>query len=182
MRSLGVLGGIAALSLGAGTAVAALPRGASAIRVAGHNLAKTGATSQHRETHPPMPRVNTLGVTRSASLVSYCWSQTLPGGGSRGACADGRPGHPAQTLQWEPGARVRVDLGIAAHDVQIQAARFGDVGARPSHIIHLRITGIDSSGRRWTLRLPRRAKRDTDLLIFAQFANGDVEADLGMRR
>ena len=32
------------------------------------------------------------------------------------------------------------------------------------------------------LRLPRQATRDTDLLISAAFASGDVEADLGIRR
>jgi hypothetical protein len=182
MRSRTVLGGIAALSLGAGTAIAALPGGTSAIRAAAHNLPTSDATRRHRETRPPMPRVSALGVTRSATLVSYCWTQKLPGGAARGACADGTPGHPAHTLQWEPGALVRVDLGLAAHDVHIQAARFGEVGGRSSHSIHVRITGIDASRRRWTLRLPRRAERDTDLLISAQFANGDVEADVGIRR
>lgn len=47
---------------------------------------------------PPTPRIRTLGVTRAASLVSYCWSRPTPGGGGTGVCADGAPGHPAHTL------------------------------------------------------------------------------------
>jgi hypothetical protein len=182
MRRPAVIGATAALSLGAGTAIAVLPGGASAIRTAAHNPARAGTTSGHRATRPPTPRVSTLGVTRSATLVSYCWTQNFPGGVSHGACADGIPGHPTHTLLWEPGAQIRADLGVAAHDVNVQAARFGAAGGRPSHIIHIRITGMDAGGRRWTFRLPTRAKRDTDLLISGQFANGDVEADLGIRR
>jgi hypothetical protein len=123
--------------------------------------------------------VSTLGVTRSASLVSYCWTDQLRG---QGTCADGTPGHPAHTLRWQPGAKVRVDLRLPAHHVQIQAARFASVGSRPDHIIQLKITRINTSRRWWMLRLPRRATRDTELLIFAFFANGDVEAELGIHR
>jgi hypothetical protein len=169
-----------ALALGAGTAIAALAGGASAVRAAAHDRSTAGATPGHRKTQPPIPRVSTLGVTRLATLVSYCWAEKLPGGGSHGACVDGTTGHPAHTLQWEPGVQVRVDLGLVARNVDIQATRLGGVGARPSHVIDVKVARIDASGRRWTLRLPSRAKRDTDLLISAQFANGDVEADLGI--
>lgn len=131
---------------------------------------------------PPIPRVSSLGVTRRATLVSYCWSETFPGGG-RGVCADGTPGDPAQTLRWRPGARIRVDLRLPAHDVRIQAVRFpGGIGTRPIHIVRLKIVRVDQAGRRWTLHLSRRATRDTDLLIFATFANGDIAGDLGIRR
>jgi hypothetical protein len=75
-----------------------------------------------------------------------------------------------------------VDLRLPAHGVQIQAARFASAGSRPNDIIRVKIVRIDGSRRRWMLRLPRRAKRDTDLLISAFFARGDVEADLGIRR
>ena len=184
MRRLTAVAGMAAISLGVGTAIAALPGGASAVRAAHHRPEAADATPAARETHPPTPRVSTLGVTRSATLVSYCWTHKLPAGGSQGVCADGTLVHPAHTLRWEPGARVRVDLGLAAHDVEIQAVRLEAAGGRHSlsHIIRLRIAGIDASGRRWKLRLPRRAKTDTELLISARFANGDVEADLGLRR
>ncbi len=146
-RGVGVVVAIA-ISLWTGTAIAALPIG-----VVG----------------PPTPRLSTLGVTRSASLVSYCWTRHLPGG-------------TAHTLRWRPGVKVRLDLRLPAHGVQIQAARFTSAGSRPSHLVQLKITRIDARGRRWMFRLPRRAKHATDLLISARFANGDIEADLGLGR
>ena len=59
---------------------------------------------------PPSPLVNTLGANRSASLVSYSWSQPTPGGGESGVVADGAAGHPAHALRWRPGAAVTIDL------------------------------------------------------------------------
>ncbi len=159
-RGVGVVVAIA-ISLWTGTAIAALPIG-----VVG----------------PPTPRLSTLGVTRSASLVSYCWTRHLPGGTEEGACIDGVPGAPAHTLSWRPGVKVRLDLRLPVHGVQIQAARFTSAGSRPSHLVQLKITRIDARGRRWMFRLPRRAKHATDLLISARFANGDIEADLGLGR
>jgi hypothetical protein len=127
--------------------------------------------------------VSTLGVTRSATLVSYCWSEHLAGGLDVGRCADGNPGHAAHTLRWRPGARVGVDLRLPAHDVRIEAVRIaGRPGRRPGQVVRLHAARVDSVGRRWAVRLPQRASNDTDLLISAQFADGDVEADLGLRR
>jgi hypothetical protein len=130
--------------------------------------------------------VSTLGVTRSATFVSYCWSEHLAGGSDVGRCADGNLGHPAHALRWRPGARVGVDLRLLAHDVQIQAVRIagrpGRPGRRPGQVVRLHAVRVDSVGRRWAVRLPQRASNDTDLLISAQFAAGDVEADLGLRR
>ena len=133
--------------------------------------------------HPPTPQVSTLGVTRSATLVGYCWSQTLPGGGGRGVCADGAPGDPAHTLRWRPGATIRIDLRLPAHDVHIQAVRItGGFGGRPSIIVTLSVERVDRAGHIWSIRLPPRSAGDNDLLIFARFTNGDLLADLGLHR
>lgn len=165
-----------------GIVVVSLVAGAGAVRdpMTAHPLpARTG----HRSLNPPIPRVSTSGVTRSATLVSYCWTERLGDGEERGACADGTPGHPAHTLPWRAGAKVGVDLGLPAHDVQIQAIRIaGGIGGGQSHIVRLDVVGVDPAGRRWTVRIPRRSASDTDLLISAFFADGDVEADLGLRR
>ena len=75
-----------------------------------------------------------------------------------------------------------MDLRLPAHQVQIQAARFGTASSRPSDVVDLKVVRLGAKGRRRMLRLPRQAKRDTDLLISAAFASGDVEADLGIRR
>jgi hypothetical protein len=86
-------------------------------------------------------------------------------------------------LRWRPGRAIRVDLRRPAHDVQIQAVRFaGRLGSRPRDTIRVKIAARDQTGRRWKLRLPRGARRDTDLLIAAHFTNGDIEADLGLSR
>ncbi|MGZ4248614.1 MAG: hypothetical protein ACXVUE_09955 [Solirubrobacteraceae bacterium] len=163
MRSFAALRRPAVVALAVGTAITASVGAASAVR-------------------PPVPRVSTLGVSRLTTLVSYCWTVELAGGAGQGTCADGTAGHPAHTLRWRPGARIRVDLRLRAHRVQIRAARFGTKGSRPSQIVNLKVVRLGARGRWWMLRLPRQARRDTDLLISAFFANGDVEADLGIRR
>ncbi len=142
----------------------------------------TISSTATRDVRPPMPRVSTLGVSRSATLVSYCWTEPLPGGGGRGACADGMPGRPAHVMRWRPGVRLRVDLRLPARKLHIQVARFGRAGKRSGPVFDVRGVRLDASGRRWTLSLPRKAQRDTDLLISAYFGRGDVEADLGIRR
>jgi hypothetical protein len=129
---------------------------------------------------PPEPLVSTLGVSRSATLVSYCW-QVTGRGSSRGECADGAPGSPAHILRWRAGASVSIDLYLPAHGVQIEAARIGGFGRAVRHVIHLRPRRVDRAGRRWVIRLPRRAEDDTDLLITARFVNGDLGADVGLR-
>lgn len=135
----------------------------------------------YQTVRPPTPQVSTLGVTGSATLVSYCWTETLPGGGGRGVCADGAPGRPAHTLPWRPGATIRIDLRLPAHDVQVQAIRItGGFGGRQSDVVRLSVVRVDRAGQSWSVRLPRRAARDSDLLISARFANGDVTADLGL--
>jgi hypothetical protein len=129
---------------------------------------------------PPRPRITTLGATREATLFSYCWQQARPGGGGTGVCADGAPGSPAQFLRWRPGTAVTVDLRLPAHDVLIDAARIGGFGRPMRDVVHLRARGVDRAGRRWLIRLPKRATRDTDLVISARFASGDLGADLGL--
>ena len=134
------------------------------------------------EPRPPTPRISTLGVTRLASPFSYCWEQALAGGKGAGVCADGAPGAPAHSLRWRPGAPVSIDLRLAAHNVQIEVARIGGFAQRMHDVVHLNARRVDQAGRLWVIRLPQRAIQDTDLLISALFANGDLSADIGLRQ
>lgn len=130
---------------------------------------------------PPTPRARTLGVTRAASLVSYCWSRPTSGGRGTGVCADGALGHPAHTLYWRPRARVTLNLRLPASDVRVQVARVSRF-AQPLHnTIGLKPRREDSRGRMWTVRIPRTASRATDMLISARFSQGDIYAELGLR-
>ncbi len=131
---------------------------------------------------PPTPLVSTLGATSQATLFSYCWQQTRPGGGGSGVCADGAPGRPARVLRWRAGTKVTVDLRLPAHDVRIDAARIGGFARPMRYVVHLPARRVDRSARQWLVRLPKRAGNDTDLVIYARFANGDLGADLGLRR
>jgi hypothetical protein len=166
---------LALIVLGVGSSAVASPRETARDQVRG-DVWSVGV-------HPPIPRVSTLGVTRKATLVSYCWQTQSAAGEGGGGCADGIPGDPAHMLLWRPGRNVWVDLGRPAHDVQIQAVRFTDAtGSRPHETVRVTIIALDQTGRHWKFRLPRRARRDTDLLIGAHFQNGDIEADIGIRR
>jgi hypothetical protein len=91
----------------------------------------------------------------------------------------GRPDH---ILRWRAGATVRLDLRLPAHDVSVKAERIATPGARPRGVVRLHARRLDGTGRRWALRIPSRARRATDLLIFARFEGGDMLADLGLRR
>jgi hypothetical protein len=64
----------------------------------------------------------------------------------------------------------------------IDAARIGGFGRPPRDVVHLQARRVDRAGRRWLIRLPRRAGRDTELLVSGQFANGDLSADVGLKR
>jgi hypothetical protein len=117
--------GIAGVVVGVGPAVvAAIAAGGSG---RGHAARASGAARVARaetiaqKPGPPSPRVRTLGITRSATLVSYCWTEHAGHGAGSGVCADGVPGHPAHTLRWRDGATIDVDLRLPAHGVQIQA-------------------------------------------------------------
>jgi hypothetical protein len=122
---------------------------------------------------PPAPRLTTLGVTRAATLVTYCWA---------GTCADGVAGQPDHILRWRAGATIRLDLRLPAHDVSVEAERIVKLGAAPRGVVAIHARRLDEGGRRWALRIPSRAGRATDLLISARFAGGDMLADLGLRR
>ena len=143
------------------------------------DIAVSAASSAR--TRPPAPLVSTLGVSSPATLVSYCWTQTRPGGGGVGECADGVAGHPDHTLPWRLGTAVAIDLRLPAHAVKFQTERISSPGRPPGRPLTVRARRVDRAGRHWIIRLPARAKRDTDLLIFAIFANGDVFADLGLQ-
>src|SRR5689334_11013625 len=69
--------------------------------------------------HPPQPTLITLGVTRSATLVSWCWSHRTKTGGTVGVCADGSPARPPHQLGWRPHVPVRLDLHLPAHHVAL---------------------------------------------------------------
>jgi hypothetical protein len=133
-------------------------------------------------TRPPRPQVTTLGVTRWASLVSYCWTRPADHGGNVGVCVDGIPGRPAHKVDWRPGATVAVDLHLPSSDVEIQAARFNRFGKQIGVMIALQHERDDHAGRRWTVTIPAAARRSTDMLISAHFARGDIFADVGLRR
>lgn len=146
-------------------------------------LAAGGSSGPPRSTHPPRPTLRALGVTRSAILVSYCWSYRTKSGGTVGQCADGSlASPPPETLQWRPGAPVRLDLHLPARDVRVDAS-YQPSGrhARDTQVrIHLR--RVDSAGRRWVFYVPRATKDHTDLLISATFVQGDVFAEIGLRK
>jgi hypothetical protein len=122
---------------------------------------------------PPVPRLTTLGVTRTATLVSYCWG---------GRCSDGPGGQSDHILRWRAGATVRLDLRLPAHDVSVEAERIVTPGAAPRGVVALHARPLDGTGRRWAFRIPSRASRATDLFISAYFAGGDILADVGLRR
>jgi hypothetical protein len=158
-------GGILALSFGVGATAFAISLNGNAARA---------------RQRPPAPRVSTLGVTRAATLDSYCWNVSLGNGSSTGTCADGTFGHPDHTVLWRPAAKLVVHQGLPVHDVHIQAVRLTSRGARPTHVIQLHLMRADRTGRSWSLRLPRKATHDNELLISARFTHGDAEAEIGI--
>lgn len=129
---------------------------------------------------PPAPRVRTLDATRSASLVSYCWSQALPDGTGSGVCADGVLGRPAHSLRWRQRAAIYLDLRLPAHAVQVDAVRLGRPGTGPRHAVRVRPRRLGASRQHWVLIVPRRAARSNALLISARFAAGDLYAVVGL--
>jgi hypothetical protein len=173
MRSGFLAGGAAGLIL----AVAAF---AAASERAGRLQAVRSETASTRSS-PPAPLVRTLGVSRSATLVSYCWTQARPSGDIQ-ACADGVAGRPAHTLRWRPGDAAAIDLRLPAHGVTFHAQRFASVASPAGRLFTVRARRVDRSGRHWIIHVPVRAARATDLLIFASFANGNVFADLELKR
>jgi hypothetical protein len=125
--------------------------------------------------HPPRPKVSTLGATGYASLVSYCWHED-----GRGVCADGVAGSPRQTIAWRADREVRIDFRVPAHDVSVSTARVS--AAAPYPEIRLRARRLDKEGRRYLVRIPSRSRGDDELLLFARFEQGDLFAELGLRR
>ena len=161
-----VLAGTGVVTLGLAGPLAAISAGDSAAARTRHN--------------PPTPRVRTLGVTRPVELVSFCWSYQNGDGTGGGECADGEVHKPDRTLRWRSRNRFVVDFRLPAHDVGVEAVRL--TGGRQRHVVQAHVAAANGSGRRWLLRLPRRAAADNVLIISARFAQGDVEAELGIRR
>jgi hypothetical protein len=165
------------LTMIAGTGVALVSAASVVAQAAAGGSGSAG--SRHA---PPAPRVSTLGITRSADLVSYCWSYSSGAGTHTGVCADGAAGRPTHTLRWRPDRKIVVDFRIAAHDVGIQAVKQKGQGVRPQDVIQVHVSAADSSGKRWLFRLPRSVRSENLLLIGARFAHGDADAELGIRR
>lgn len=88
----------------------------------------------------------------------------------------------AHTLRWRPGDAIDIDLRLPAHGVTFQAQRFLSVARPTDRLFSVRGQRVDRSGRHWIIRVPARAARVTDLLIFASFANGNLFTELGLRR
>lgn len=128
----------------------------------------------------PVPLISTLGVTRSATLVSYCWTRSRPGGTAIGMCADGTLGHAAHTLRWRPGAPIIIDLRLPGHGVSVQASQIATTAPAMHDVRAVHVRPFNRSGRR-VIRLPVGAQRDNDLLVSATFAQGDVTADIGLQ-
>jgi hypothetical protein len=175
--------GVLAAGLAGSIAVAAAAPALSTFGESGGSRRLAASAARSARIQPPAPFVSTLGVSRAATIVSYCWTKTRLGGGTVGECADGIAGHPDHTLRWRLGAAVLIDLRLPAHDVTFQTERISSPGRPPVHLhpLTIRTRRVDRAGRRWIIRLPARATRDTDLLIAARFANGDVFADLGLQ-
>jgi hypothetical protein len=159
------------------TAVVGLLAGGTTL-AAGQATGRSSSSAPGK--HPPRPTLRTLGASRSASLVSYCWTYPSGDGGSAGECADGSLADlPPTTLRWRPRATVHLNLHLPAHDIEVDTYRQGSGG--PSQVpIHLH--RVDSSGRRWVFHVPRATKDHTDLLISATFARGDVFAAIGLHK
>lgn len=132
---------------------------------------------------PPTPRVTTLGVTRAATLVSYCWSQHSPDGMGSGVCADGVLATPSasRSLSWRPRHAIYLDLRLPAHDVTVDVVRVARSGAAPRDRVRLRVRQLGAGGRRWFVVVPRRALRANALVIGAQFDEGGLSAAIGLR-
>jgi len=152
---------------------------AAGMSVAPGQAANRSGSSAPRK-HPPRPTLRTLGVARSASTVSYCWTYPTGSGRAVGICADGSLADPPPTtLRWRPRVPVHLDLHLPAHDVEVDTYRQRS-GRHTQVPVHLR--RVDSSGRRWVFYVPRATRDHTDLLISATFARGDVLAAIGLRR
>jgi hypothetical protein len=140
-------------------------------------LAANGASPSHSR-QPPAPTLETLGVTQSATLVSYCWSyQDRPG---TTACVDGSLAHPPHVLRWRPRTPVRLDLHLPAHDVGVEAIHPAGQHGRVTHV-QIRLRRVDSSERRWVFYVPPATKDHTVLSVSATYAQGNAFAEISLR-
>lgn len=84
-------------------------------------------------------------------------------------------------LRWRPRAPICLDLTLPANAVRIDTAPH-PCTAQGSHVLtRIRLHQVDRTGQRWVFYLTS-TKGDTGLLIFASFAGGDIEADIGITR
>lgn len=153
--------------------------GGVAAAVAASGASPSRAAPARWSRRPPQPRLTTLGVTRSAVLVSYCWAYRDRPGTS--VCADGSLAGAPPTLRWRPRALVRLDLLLPAHDVGVVASH--QSSARDGRVTRTRLDlhRVDSAGAQWVFQIPAATKDNTDVLISATFAQGDIFAEVGLR-
>jgi hypothetical protein len=128
---------------------------------------------------PPRPSLTTLGATRFAIPVSYCWA--YPDRPGTSACADGSIVRLPDALRWRPRVPVRLDLRLPAHDVVIVASPYS--ARRHGRVTQTRLhpRRIDATGRRWVFEIPASTRDNTYLLISASFAQGDSSAEIGLK-
>ncbi len=159
----------------------------------GLGLAAT-ASSAVKPVVLPTPRVTTLGVTRDVRVHSFCWSTY---GGKRRKCGKGAAGgRPSQSIPWQEGALVRIDLRRPAYALTLQMLRSipctprsklrrcksNPDAAQGREQVKLEKQRVGTSGRRWEFRVPARSMRFTELWIDAWFAGrGSIFARLGLR-
>ena len=94
--------------------------------------------------YPPKPKVTTLGVTKYASPVSWCFQAD-----GQGVCADGAGGSPKSTIAWRAGREVRIDFRLPAREVSVQTVHIAKPGAPPTGEVKLRVKRLDKTGRRY---------------------------------
>lgn len=135
----------------------------------------SGQSTPTRPT-PPRPRLSTRGVERQASLVSYCWSVPRSDGSRVGSCADGAPGPTTHRLRWTPGVPIVLDLVLPAHDVQVRIA----TNSRPAQRLRQVDLHKGSLARRWSFKLTPADHAAASIQIAAQYAQGDLLADMSL--
>jgi len=121
---------------------------------------------------PPRPVVKSHGEREYAKRGSFCWTQS----DGEGICAD-YPRLPIPTRRFvpvHPGGRVTVNLRHPGDDLIVRTRRTGSnpwVPTRP----------LNSTGRRWSFRLPDGVNRTKQVILDAKYHGGNDEAIFGIQ-
>jgi len=121
---------------------------------------------------PPRPIVRSGGRRLRAARGSSCWT-TSDQEVRVTMCADRRAPRTKRALSVLPGRRLRVDMRTSTLLLRTTLRR----GHR-----RLRQRGLDDSGRRWLVRLPREMPRRVVLDLFARYSKGDGSFGVTLRR